>query len=132
MTLVSNIGRGLALALSYYAQFAQGTIAASRVFEMIERIPEIDPYSSEGKKLANIKATIEFKNVSFAYPSRPDALILQSLNLVISSATTLALVGPSGGGKSTVFSLIERFYDPIEGNNISNDILYIMVCVGEF
>ncbi|KAI9102925.1 hypothetical protein K1719_023364 [Acacia pycnantha] len=108
-------GRGLALALSYYAQFAQGTVAASHVFEMIERIPEIDPYSSEGKKLGNVNGIIEFKNVSFAYPSRPDAPILRSLNLVISSATTLGLVGPSGGGKSTIFALIERFYDPIEG-----------------
>ncbi|TKY64230.1 ABC transporter B family member 19 [Spatholobus suberectus] len=108
-------GRGLALALSYFAQFAQGTVAASRVFFIIERIPEIDPYSPEGRKLSVIRGRIELKSVSFAYPSRPDSLILHSLNLVLPSSKTVALVGASGGGKSTVFALVERFYDPIEG-----------------
>ncbi|KAF7843639.1 ABC transporter B family member 19-like [Senna tora] len=108
-------GRGLALSLTYYAQFAQGIVAASRVFEIIDRIPEIDPYSPEGRKLSSVRGKIEFKNVSFAYPSRPDALILNSLKLVIPSSRTTALVGASGGGKSTIFALIERFYDAIEG-----------------
>nr|KYP54372.1 ABC transporter B family member 19 [Cajanus cajan] len=108
-------GRGLALALSYFAQFAQGTVAASRVFFIIERIPEIDSYSPEGRKLSSVRGRIELKSVSFAYPSRPDSPILHSLNLVLPSSKTVALVGASGGGKSTIFALIERFYDPIEG-----------------
>ncbi|CAI9753706.1 unnamed protein product [Fraxinus pennsylvanica] len=108
-------GRGLAMALSYFAQFAQGTVAASRVFEVIDRIPQIDPYSPEGRKPSSTQGKIEFKGVSFAYPSRPTVPILQSLNLVIPSSKTLALVGVSGGGKSTIFALIERFYDPIQG-----------------
>lgn len=108
--------RGLALSLSYFAQFAQGTVAASRVFEIIDRVPEIDPYSPSGRTLSSVRGRIEFKGVSFAYPSRPDSLILHSLNLVIHSSRTLALVGASGGGKSTIFALIERFYDPIKGN----------------
>ncbi|CAN4089141.1 unnamed protein product [Withania somnifera] len=91
--------RGLALSLSYFAQFAQGTIAATRVFEVIDRVPEIDPYRN-----------IEFKCVTFAYPARPTVQILQSLDLVVP-----ALVGISEGGKSTLFALIERFYDPIQG-----------------
>ncbi|XP_004305767.1 PREDICTED: ABC transporter B family member 19-like [Fragaria vesca subsp. vesca] len=108
-------GRGLALSLSYFAQFAQGTVAAGRVFEIIDRVPEIDPYSPVGRKLSNVRGRIEFKGISFAYPSRPDTQILHSLNLVIPSSKTLALVGASGGGKSTIFALIERFYDPIKG-----------------
>ncbi|XP_054780989.1 ABC transporter B family member 19-like [Prosopis cineraria] len=108
-------GRGLALALSYFAQFAQGIVAASRVFEIIERIPDIDPYSPEGRRLSNVRGRIEFKSVIFVYPSRPDALILNSLQLVIPSSRTTALVGASGGGKSTIFALVERFYDPFEG-----------------
>lgn len=103
------------MALSYFAQFAQGTVAASRVFYIIERIPEIDPYNPEGRKLSSVRGRIELKNVIFAYPSRPDSLILNSINLVFPSSKTLALVGASGGGKSTIFALIERFYDPIEG-----------------
>ncbi|CBI35827.3 unnamed protein product, partial [Vitis vinifera] len=108
-------GRGLALSLSYFAQFAQGTVAASRVFEIIDRVPEIDPYSPEGRKLPSIRGRIEFKGVTFAYPSRPTAAILRSLNLEVPSSKTLALVGSSGGGKSTIFALIERFYDPVKG-----------------
>ncbi|XP_050231366.1 ABC transporter B family member 19-like [Mercurialis annua] len=108
-------GRGLALSLTYFAQFAQGTVAASRVYDIIDRIPDIDPYSSQGRKLSNVRGRIEFKSVTFSYPSRPDTLILRSLNLVIPSSKTLALVGISGGGKSTIFALIERFYDPING-----------------
>ncbi|KAL0415014.1 UNVERIFIED_CONTAM: ABC transporter B family member 19 [Sesamum latifolium] len=108
-------GRGLALALSYFAQFSQGTVAASRVFEVIDRIPEIDPYSPEGRKPSSMRGKIEFRGVSFAYPSRPTVPILQSLNLVIPASKTLALVGASGGGKSTIFALIERFYDPNQG-----------------
>ncbi|KAG6397924.1 hypothetical protein SASPL_139374 [Salvia splendens] len=108
-------GRGLALALSYFAQFSQGTVAASRVFEVIERVPEIDPYSSEGRKPSSMRGRIEFRGVSFAYPSRPTVPILQALDLVIPPSKTLALVGASGGGKSTVFALIERFYDPTQG-----------------
>nr|XP_027123328.1 ABC transporter B family member 19-like [Coffea arabica] len=108
-------GRGLALSLSYFAQFAQGTVAASRVFEVIDRVPDIDPYSAEGKRLSNPRGKIEFKGVTFAYPSRPTIQILQSLNLVIPASKTSALVGTSGGGKSTIFALIERFYDPTQG-----------------
>ncbi|KAL5728525.1 ABC-type xenobiotic transporter [Ranunculus cassubicifolius] len=108
-------GRGLALSLSYFAQFAQGTVAASRVFEIIDRVPEIDPYDFKGRTLSTVKGKIEFKGVTFAYPSRPSAQILSSLNLVVPHSKTLALVGTSGGGKSTIFALIERFYDPIKG-----------------
>ncbi|KAK1434257.1 hypothetical protein QVD17_11177 [Tagetes erecta] len=108
-------GRGLALSLSYFAQFAQGTVAASRVFEVIERIPSIDPYSPMGRRLSNGHGKVEFQNVSFAYPSRPTVPILNSLNLVVPSQRTLALVGASGAGKSTVFALLERFYDPLQG-----------------
>ncbi|KAJ9179441.1 hypothetical protein P3X46_011229 [Hevea brasiliensis] len=108
-------GRGLALSLTYFAQFAQGIVAAGRVYEIIDRIPDIDPYSSQGRTLSSVRGRIEFKSVTFTYPSRPDTLILNSLNLVIPSSKTLALVGASGGGKSTIFALIERFYDPIKG-----------------
>nr|POF25661.1 abc transporter b family member 19 [Quercus suber] len=108
-------GRGLALSLPYYAQFAQGIVAASQVFEIIDRVPEMDPYSPEGRAIKSVRRRIEFKGIPFAYPSSPNAQILSSLHLVIPSHKTLALVGASGGGKSTIFALRERFYDPIIG-----------------
>ncbi|KAK9056560.1 hypothetical protein SSX86_023922 [Deinandra increscens subsp. villosa] len=108
-------GRGLALSLSYFAQFAQGTVAASRVFAVIERIPAIDPYSNIGRKPESVNGRLELQNVSFAYPSRQSVPILNSLNLVIPSQRISALVGASGAGKSTIFALLERFYDPNEG-----------------
>ncbi|NWS98360.1 MDR1 protein, partial [Mionectes macconnelli] len=62
-----------------------------------------------------VKGNLEFKNVYFNYPSRPDVEILKGLNLRISSGQTVALVGSSGCGKSTTVQLIQRFYDPKEG-----------------
>lgn len=119
----------MALSLSYFAQFAQGTVAATRVFEVIDRIPEIDPYSPEGRRLSTVRGKIEFKCVTFAYPARPTVQILQSLNLVIPASRTLALVGTSGGGKSTIFALIERFYDPVQGKHMNlSYIASITVC----
>ena len=108
-------GRGLALSLSYSTQFAQGTSAAGRVFEIIDRVPEIDAYGTGGRALSAVRGRMEFKDVEFAYPSRPESLILYNLNLTVPAAKMLALVGVSGGGKSTVFALIERFYDPTRG-----------------
>ncbi|KAJ1255119.1 hypothetical protein BS78_K286200 [Paspalum vaginatum] len=108
-------GRGLALSLSYYAQLAQGTVAAGRVFEIIDRAPGIDAFDAGGHAPPSVRGRIEFKDVDFAYPSRPDAMVLYGLSLTIPAAKTLALVGVSGGGKSTMFALIERFYDPTRG-----------------
>ncbi|NWZ37871.1 MDR1 protein, partial [Brachypodius atriceps] len=62
-----------------------------------------------------IKGNLEFHNVYFNYPSRPDVEILKGLNLKINSGQTVALVGGSGCGKSTTVQLIQRFYDPKEG-----------------
>lgn len=85
------------------------------MFETINRKPYIDSYSEKGKKLDDIRGDIEFCDVYFSYPTRPHELIFKGFSLSISSGTTVALVGQSGSGKSTVVSLIERFYDPQAG-----------------
>ncbi|TMW60933.1 hypothetical protein Poli38472_000975 [Pythium oligandrum] len=89
--------------------------AAARVFDVIDRTPEIDSISNSGQQLTSIHGDIEFKNVAFTYPSRPDAQIYTNYNLKIKSGQTVALVGASGSGKSTAISLLERFYDPAAG-----------------
>ncbi|RID60898.1 hypothetical protein BRARA_E00086 [Brassica rapa] len=98
--------------------FAAGQAAAYKMFETIERRPDIDSYSTDGKVLDDIKGDIELKDVYFTYPARPDEQIFRGFSLFISSGTTVALVGQSGSGKSTVVSLIERFYDPQAGEVI--------------
>lgn len=76
----------------------------------------IDSTSEAGKKPSSIHGEIEFKNVSFSYPTRPNSLVFDKLSLKIEAGKTVALVGPSGSGKSTTVSLLERFYDPTSGS----------------
>ncbi|KAL9325738.1 hypothetical protein ACSQ67_006383 [Phaseolus vulgaris] len=97
------------------AAFAAGQAAAFKMFETIKRQPDIDAYDSSGKQLDDISGDIELREVCFSYPSRPDEQIFNRFSISISSGTTAALVGQSGSGKSTVISLIERFYDPQAG-----------------
>nr|CAB3476966.1 unnamed protein product [Digitaria exilis] len=96
--------------------FAGGQAAAYKMFETINRTPEIDAYSTTGRKLEDIRGDIEFRDVYFSYPTRPDEQIFKGFSLTIPSGMTIALVGQSGSGKSTVISLIERFYDPQRGD----------------
>ncbi|XP_059183904.1 bile salt export pump isoform X2 [Centropristis striata] len=95
--------------------FAAGRGAATIIFETIEREPEIDCLSEAGYKLDRVKGDIEFHNVTFYYPSRPEVKILDQLSVAVKSGETTAFVGPSGAGKSTAVQLIQRFYDPKEG-----------------
>ncbi|KAF1880268.1 hypothetical protein Lal_00048904 [Lupinus albus] len=95
--------------------FAAGQAAAFKMFQTIERKPEIDAYDPNGKTVEDIQGEIELREVYFCYPARPDELIFNGFSLHIHSGTTAALVGQSGSGKSTVISLVERFYDPQKG-----------------
>ncbi|KAF5793595.1 putative Type I protein exporter [Helianthus annuus] len=95
---------------------SEAKAATSRMFEMINRVPRIDINKTKGKTIPSVRGDIEFRNVDFSYPSRPDTPILQGLNLRVKAGRTVGLVGGSGSGKSTVISLIERFYDPVNGD----------------
>ncbi|KAL7567824.1 hypothetical protein ACA910_000571 [Epithemia clementina (nom. ined.)] len=77
---------------------------------------EIDATSQEGLKPTNISGAISFRDVEFNYPTRPNDLVLRGLSVEIAAGQTVAFVGPSGGGKSTVVAMIERFYDPKSGS----------------
>ncbi|TSM94690.1 Bile salt export pump [Bagarius yarrelli] len=106
-----NLGQ----ASSCLEAFASGRGAATIIFETIDREPKIDCLSEAGYKLDKVKGDLEFHNVTFHYPSRPEVKILDQMNLQVKSGETTAFVGPSGAGKSTAVQLIQRFYDPKDG-----------------
>ncbi|NXE46511.1 ABCBB protein, partial [Casuarius casuarius] len=95
--------------------FATGRGAATNIFETIDKKPTIDCMSEDGYKLDKVRGEIEFHNVTFYYPSRPEVKILENLSMVIKAGETTAFVGASGAGKSTTIQLIQRFYDPSDG-----------------
>jgi ATP-binding cassette, subfamily B (MDR/TAP), member 1 len=95
--------------------FAEGQGAAHRMFKIIERKPDIDIDDNTGIILEDVKGDVQLKDVYFSYPTRPEHLIFDGFSLQVQSGTTMALVGDSGSGKSTVISLVERFYDPQAG-----------------
>ncbi len=101
-----------------WADFMRAAGAGERVFELLDRVSAIPcqggliPSHSEGR--------VELDTVLFAYPTRPDVPVLQHLELSLAPGEKVAVVGPSGGGKSTIAALIARFYDP-QGGQIRFD-----------
>ncbi|XP_071416991.1 ATP-binding cassette sub-family B member 5 isoform X3 [Pithys albifrons albifrons] len=89
--------------------------AAYEVYKIINKKRLIDSSSKEGYKPDKLIGEIEFRNIHFSYPSRPDVKILKGLNLKVQTGKTIALVGSSGCGKSTTVQLLQRFYDPDQG-----------------
>lgn len=124
--MLMTMGRVIADAGSLTSDLAQGGDAVRAVLDTLDREPLIqdgeDGVESSNEKRRNnkkdivIKGAIEFKNVSFSYPTRPEATVLDGFSLEIGAGKTVALVGPSGSGKSTVIGLIERFYDVQRGS----------------
>jgi ATP-binding cassette subfamily B (MDR/TAP) protein 1 len=93
----------------------QGRGAAAKLYETIDRIPNIDSSNPSGLKPKNVDGHITFENVEFNYPSRPNVPVVKDLSIFFPAGKTTALVGASGSGKSTVVALVERFYDPLSG-----------------
>ncbi|OWZ12115.1 Multidrug resistance protein ABC transporter [Phytophthora megakarya] len=89
--------------------------AGSTICAIRDRKTPIDSFSSDGLRLEKIEGHLQFRNISFRYPTRPEINVLKHYNLTVEAGETVAFCGPSGGGKSTIISLIERFYDPVAG-----------------
>jgi len=94
-------------------QYTRAGGAAQRVLNLMDHRPDIDP--TAGEILTALKGEVKLESVKFAYQMRPDQLVLKDVNLNIDAGKTLALVGRSGGGKSTIVHLILRFYLPQAG-----------------
>uniref|UniRef100_A0A8C4P4Z9 Phosphatidylcholine translocator ABCB4-like n=1 Tax=Dromaius novaehollandiae TaxID=8790 RepID=A0A8C4P4Z9_DRONO len=107
---------------SFAPDYAKAKISAAHLFMLFETVPSIDSYSEEGlKPVSKFGGNITIKDVMFNYPNRPDVKVLQGLRLKVEKGQTLALVGSSGCGKSTVIQLLERFYDPLDGEMLFDD-----------
>jgi ATP-binding cassette subfamily B (MDR/TAP) protein 1 len=95
-----------------------GREAAADIYDTIARIPDIDAMSDDkGEHIVEgeLKGRIQFQNVQFSYPSRPDNVIFYDFDLTVEPGMSVALVGPSGSGKSTISKLLLRLYDPQKG-----------------
>ena len=125
---------GLGQAAAFAGDQAKAKVAAKRIFKLLDRKSEIDtnPWENEDgtverkveqntKLIPKLNGEIEFRNVNFAYPQRSDAQVFHNLSLKITPGSTVAFVGSSGSGKSTVIQLVERFYDPMAGKGNKND-----------
>jgi len=95
-----------------YGQTQQGLAALERIFDILEKTPDM-PDPPDAVDAPERVEDIVFDNVSFSY--RPDLPVLKEVSLTVAAGTTIALVGPSGAGKTTITNLVARFYDPTEG-----------------
>lgn len=96
--------------------------AGKRVFQLMDRTPKLPPARSCRPVGALEGASLQLQDVWFAYPRRPSIFVLSGFSLSVSPGQKVALVGPSGGGKSTVARLVQRFYDPQKGSVLLNGI----------
>ncbi len=98
---------------SLYGDFNKAVGASERVFELLDRVPGV--VNRAGLVLTAPLGAMSLHDLTFAYPARPDVAVLQGLSLTLEPGKVLALVGQSGGGKSTVAALLLRLYDPVSG-----------------
>ena len=116
---------GISDSLHGIGDYPKAKLSFKSIFKIMNTPSEINAfeYVNKNKQFPEIfKGKIEFKNVTFAYPTKPKQKILKNLSLIINPGEQVALVGYSGSGKSTIIQLIERFYDVNEGEIFIDDI----------
>nr|QCO93567.1 ATP-binding cassette subfamily B member 1 [Chilo suppressalis] len=112
--LMGSANFGISSTLMEVFGVARG--AGAQIFNLIDNVPTINPLLDAGAKPASIAGHIELNDVAYHYPSRPDVPVLKGISLKVKRGQTVALVGHSGCGKSTIIQLISRYYDVIDGS----------------
>lgn len=107
------VALSLSMLTGIYADFMRAVGASDRVFELLDRRPRVP--TAAGARLEEVRGQVRFEQVSFSYPTRADVEVLRRISFTIEPGERVALVGPSGGGKSTIAALLMRYYDPQEG-----------------
>ena len=115
-TLLAVLIGGFALgsAAPNLQYFQRGKASGANIFTVIKRKPTVNDAEAQTAPAA-CNGNVELRNVHFAYPARPENPVFREFSLKVPAGKTIALVGESGSGKSTVVGLIERFYDPQQG-----------------
>ncbi len=99
-----------------WADFMKALGAGERIFELLDRAPEMAPAGAGGLTLDSVSGALELRDVEFSYPTRKDAKVLRGISLSVARGEVIALVGSSGAGKSTIAALLMRLYDPDTGS----------------
>ncbi len=99
---------------SFYNKIVTNISAAERIFDILDTPSEITDREGAGE-LPTIEGSVEFDHVSFAYTDEPDRLVLEDVSFSVKPGETIALVGPTGAGKTTIVNLVSRFYDVTSG-----------------
>ena len=115
------VATSVATIAEVYGELQRAAGSATRLLDLLKVESDIKQPNQPSVMKAQSTSAITFEQVNFSYPSRPDIPALQDINLMIPAGKTVALVGPSGAGKTTLFELLERFYDPQQGHIKFND-----------
>ncbi|KAI0978086.1 hypothetical protein GJ496_006297 [Pomphorhynchus laevis] len=122
ISLVNMAGSAVGRGSAFLVDFETAKQSAGNILSIIKRKPLIDSLSNEGQKPDLTEFNIKCKDVSFAYPTRPNIVVLNNVSFSIPDGISTAFVGPSGCGKSTIVALILRFYDVQAGTVNLHDV----------